>query len=211
MNDSKFTSNALVLVVAVFSAILLFFSIRVVDISHHEAVNDFYPIEGTDLSVCYSSLKPDGLYRGGRTTGTLVLEGTFGYDWGAAVEGDSLYLNEYTATDVGMMLCQLVRVDLSTGEKDVLLRDTILRGRCASGELVCLSGYLMPSDFPATNSLCRLYAMSSPSIRPEGESAVVLYLDPATGRVLSSLRDDEALTDVFESRYLERTRQEVIG
>lgn len=209
--DTKFTTNAFVLVVAIFSAILFFFSIKVVDLSHHEVANDYYPIEGTDLAVRYSNLKPNGLYRGSQTTGTLVLEGTFGYDWGATAEGNSLYLNEYTSTDVGVMLCQLVRVDLTTCEKDVLRRDTILRGRCASGELVCLGGYLMPADFPATNPLCRLYALSSPELRPEGSSAVVLFLDPDSGDVLYSVRDDEALTDVFDSRYLNRTLQEVMG
>ena len=209
--DTKFTANALVLVVAVFSALILLVSIKMVDMSQHEVSNEFYPIEGTDLSVRYSNLKPNGLYRGGQTTGELVLEGTFGHDWGAAAEGNTLYINEFTSTDVGVMLCQLVRLDLTTGEKEILLRDTILRGRCASGELVCLGGYLMPADFPATNSLCRLYAMSSPSIRPEGDSALVLFLDPATGAILWSQRDDEALTDVFESRYLARTLREVMG
>jgi hypothetical protein len=211
MSDTKFTANALLLVVAVFSAILFFFSIRVVDVSQHEAVNDYYPIEGTDLGVRYSNLKPHGLYRGGSANGVLVLEGDFGYDWGAAAEGESLYLNEYTSTDVGVMLCRLVRVDLTTDTKEILLRDTILRGRCASGELVCLGGYLMPADFPATNPLCRLYAMSSPSIRAEGAGATVLFLDPKTGETVWSVRDEEALTDVFESRYLDRTLQEVMG
>ncbi len=211
MNDTRFTVNALLLVAAVFSAILLYFSVRVVDVSYHEAINAYYPIEGTELGVRYSNLKPDGIYRGGQSSDDLVLAGTFGSDWGAAAVGDRLYVNEYTFTDLGVMLCRLDLVDLTTGEKQVLLRDTILRGRCASGELVCLSGYLMPSDFPATNPLCRLYAMSSPSIRPEGNSALVLFLDPATGETVWSVRDDEALTDVFESRYLDRTLKEVAG
>ena len=78
MQENKFTANALVLVVIVFSAILFLFSIKVVDLSQHAAVNDFYPIEGTDLAVKYSSLSPNGLYQGGQTTGVLKLEGTFG-------------------------------------------------------------------------------------------------------------------------------------
>ncbi len=44
MQENKFTANALVLVVIVFSAILFLFSIKVVDLSQHAAVNDFYPI-----------------------------------------------------------------------------------------------------------------------------------------------------------------------
>ena len=90
-------------------------------------------------------------------------------------------------------------------------RDTILRGRCASGELVCLGGYLMPSSFPATNPLCKFYAMSDPDIRPADTSALVLFLDPSTGEVVYSVRDDEALTESFEGRYLARTLQEVMG
>ncbi len=211
MNDTKFTANALVLVVAIFSAILLYVSVRVVDVSGQAAYKDYFPIEGTELGVRYSSLKPNGLYRGGENSDELVLEGTFGYDWGAAVEGNSLYLNEYTSTDLGVMLCRLDRVDLTTCGKEVLLRDAILRGRCASGELVCLTGYLMPVDYPATNPLCRLYAMAAPDVRTEGTGAAVLFLDPATGETVWSLWDDEALTDSFDSRYLSRTLQEVMG
>lgn len=195
----------------IFSAIIFLFTIKLVDLSDHTAVNDYYPIEGTDLGVRYSSLSPNGIYQGGKTTGQLKLEGTFGYDWGAAVEGNTLYLNEYTSTDVGVMLCQLVRVDLDSYDKEILRRDTILRGRCASGELVCLGGYLMPSSFPATNPLCKFYAMSDPDIRPADSSALVLFLDPATGEVVYSVRDDEALTESFEGRYLARTLQEVMG
>ena len=109
------------------------------------------------------------------------------------------------------MLCQLVRLDLTTGEKEILLRDTILRGRCASGELVCLQGFLMPSNSLKVNSLCRLYAMSSQEIRPEGDSAVVLFVDGTEGEIVYRIRDDEAATDVFEARYLERTLKEVRG
>ncbi len=211
MQDTKFTFNAFLLVVIVISAIFFFFTVKIVDLSTMSAVNDYHPIEDTDLAVRYSSLQPNGIYRGGRTTGTLCLEGTFGFDWGAAAGEDCLILNEYTSTDLGVMLCSVVRVDTRSFEKQVLLRDGILCGRCASGELVCLRGCLMEADFPKTNPLCRLYAMSAPSIRPGTDGAEVLFLDPDTGEALYRTYDDEALTDAFESRFLDRTLREVTG
>ena len=211
MRETKFTMNALVLVVIIFSAITFFFAVKLVDLADLTAVNQFYPVENSNVAVRYSSVYPNGIYEGDRNTGVLKVKGFFGYDWGAAAEGDKLYINEYSQTSFGLMLCHLVQVDLNTYEKTVLRRDTMLRGRCASGELVCVEGFMMASDFPKTNALCRLYALSSKDIRPEGDSAVVLFLDPATGEVLYSVRDDEALTDVFEERYLAHTLEEVRG
>ena len=67
----------------------------------------------------------------------------------------------------------------------------------------------MPSSFPETNSLMKLYGMSSRDILPNGESAIVNYLDPADGTILYSVRDDEANTDKFEEKYLQTTLEEV--
>ena len=209
MNASRFSVTALVLIVIIVSAIGFFFTVAVDNLSHREAVNAYYPIEGTELSVRYSTQRPSGLYTGSRAAGTLRLEGDFGYDWGAALEGDSLYLNEYNTTALGMMLCDLVRVDTATFEKEVLFRNAVLRGRCASGELVCLSGFLMPSNYPATNSLMKLYAMSSPGLAPDGGD--VLYLEPATGEVLYRVRDSGTAEEEFDARYLLRTLEEVRG
>ncbi|MBQ6117267.1 MAG: hypothetical protein IJL08_08105 [Oscillospiraceae bacterium] len=211
MRETKFSMNALVLVVIIFSAITFFVSIRLVDLADRRAVNEFYPVEGTDVAVRYSNLYPNGIYEGDRVNGELKVPGDFGHDWGAAAIGDQLYVNEHTRTDMGMIICQVVRVDLNTFEKEVLWRDTMLRGRCASGELVCLKGFLMPSNFPKTNSLCRLYSESSEDIRPESEGGVVMFVDGESGEILYSVRDDEAQTDVFERRYLERTLEEVRG
>ena len=211
MNSSKFSITVLLLIVMIISAIGYLFTVKLVDIAYHPAVNDYYPIEDTGLGVRYSSMYPSGIYSGGRVAGELKLEGEFGYDWGAAAEGNWIYLNEYSSTSIGMTLCDLVRVDTETFEKEVLFKNAILRGRCASGELVCLSGFLMPANHPADNSLCRLYGMTSADIRPEEESAMVLFIDPKTGDVLYSVRDSEALTDAFEARYLQRTFKEVLG
>ncbi len=211
MRETKFSMNALVLVVIIFSAITFFVSIRLVDLADRRAVNEFYPVEGTDVAVRYSNLYPNGIYKGDRVNGVLKVPGDFGHDWGAAAIGDQLYVNEHTRSDMGMVICHVVRVDLNTFEKEVLWRDTMLRGRCASGELVCLKGFLMPSNFPKTNSLCRLYSESSEDIRPESEGGVVMFVDGESGEILYSVRDDEAQTDVFERRYLERTLEEVRG
>ena len=128
--------NSLILVVMIISAIFFFFSIKLFNMASRRAVNDFYPIEDTSYAVRYSNLQPSGIYEGGKTTGVLKLEGSFGYDWGAAAEDGDLYLNEYDHTDLGLTLSSVVRVDTGTFEKTVLLKDSVLRGRCASGELV---------------------------------------------------------------------------
>ena len=212
MRETKFSMNALVLVVIIFSAISFFFTIRLVDLADIFATNQFYPVEGTNVAVRYSNLYPNGIYEGDRVNGVLKIEGNFGTDWGAIAEGDRLYVNEYTGTSFGLMLCQMVQIDLNTYEKTVMYRDTMLRGKCASGELVCLTDYLEPSNQPATNGLCQLYAMSAGEIRGGEVCATVLYLDPNTGEELYRVRDDEAVdVEILETRYLSRTLEEVRG
>lgn len=211
MRETKLTLNAFLLVILLISAIFFFFTVRMVSLAFHPAVNVFAPIEGTELSVCYSSIKPNGIYEGPQNTAVMKLEGDFGYDWGAAKTERWLYLNEYTASELGLTLSRLVRVDLESFEKQELLGDAILRGRCASGELVCLSDSLLPSNYPKTNALCRLYALAAPGLRPESDGARVLFIDPDTGEILYSVRDEEALAEGFEQRYLQRTLEEVRG
>ena len=211
MQDTKFTMNAFLLVVIILSAVFFFFTVKVVALSDHSAINDFYPVEGTGLAVRYSSLVPNGIYEGDKANGILRLEGDFGYDWGIALQGNSLFVNEYSTTSLGIMLCNVVKVDTSSFEKQLLWRNAILRGRCASGELVCVRGCMMPVNFPQTNSLCRLYALSDPQLDPAGGSAEVLFLDPETGAVLYRVSDADALTGDFEALYLARTLREVMG
>ena len=210
MRHTKFSMNALILLVIIFSAIIFFVTIVLVDLAYHPARNEYYRIEGTEYSVRYSSLLPDGIYKGGQTTGVLQLEGRFGYDWGAAAVGDTLYINEYVSTDLGLMLCDLVRVDLNTFEKETLLQDTVLQGTCASGELVCIGGSVMPAAHPETNALCRLYAMSDGEKR-EADGTLILFLDPETAKVVWSVRDDGDPAEDFEAKYLSRTLEEVRG
>lgn len=207
MGRAKFTMNAFLLVVLIISGIYFFFTVKLVDMADLRAFNGLYPVDGTEFSVRYSNQKPNGIYAGDRVNGVLKLAGDFGYGWGCAAAEGALYLNEYRSTDLGLMLCDLVRVDTQTFEKELLSADTVLRGRCASGELVCLAGCMLPSDLPETNRLCALYSMTGSA---SGE-AEVLYLDPATGQVVFTAREPEPLTVDFEEKYLERTLGEVMG
>ena len=208
MNRAKFTMNALVLVVTIFSALAFFFTVVMVNLADRTAVNEYIPIEGTDYAIRYSSLEPSGLYQGPENTCWLVTEGEFGSEWGACKVGDNLYLNEYRSTELGLLLCDLVRIDLNTHEKTVLYRDTILRGTCASGELVCVRCALLPANFPETNPLCRFYRLTEKNDAPEG-AADVVFLDPQTLEEVYTETVADPLGTDFEVRYLQKTLTEV--
>ena len=211
MGKSKFNVNIFLLVLLIFGAFTFFITVYITHKADRSAVNQFYPIEGTDLAVRYSSLEPDGLYQGTENVNSLRVKGRFGFDWGAALEGNRLYLNEYDSTDLGLSFCDLVRVNLDTFEKELFLPNTILRGCCASGELVCVQNALLPSNEPKTSSLCAFLSLSDSALHPESDGAEVLFLDPATGAVVYSEFDDEAMTDGFDACYLARTLEEVRG
>ena len=109
---------------------------------------------------------------------------------------------------MGVMHSDLVCVDLATKQKETLFTDAILRGRCASGELVCVRGVFLPANKPESNILCSFYALTAPAMN---DGAEVLFLDPATGEIVYRVKDDGAMTDAFEARYLLRTLEEVRG
>ena len=208
MGHAKFSFNGFLVIVIIFSAITFFVTVAVPDLAYHPAVNEINPVEGSELTIRYSSQTPNGIYQGDSLTSPLMLEGSFGFDWGAVLVGDWLYLNEYTTSSLGMVFCSVVRVDVNTFEKQPLRTDTVLRGRCASGELVCVGDALMEANVPKTNPLCQFYGLSA-GIHPEKDGALVLFLDPDTAQVVYSVWDDEALTDGFEERYLNCTLGEV--
>lgn len=209
MGNAKFTMNSLVIIVIIFSAILFFFTIAMVDMANPYAQNDYYPIEGTDLAVKHSSVDTNGLYRGPENTSVLVLEGTYGNDWGTTLSGDDLYLNEYSMTTVGLIIPEIVKVNVNTLDKEVLYKDAMIRGRCASGEMVCLEGYIMPTNFPKTNSLLKFYTMSDSDLRPEGNIVNILFIDPETGEVVFRMDDQPILEKSFELKYIERSLDEI--
>ena len=208
MRSPKLSVNALLLVLLIFGGFTFFITIFIVRMADRSGINTFNPVEGTDYAIRYSSLEPNGLYQGNEVVNSLVVKGNFGFDWGAALEGERLYLNEYKTSNMGVMHSNLVRVDLTAKQKETLLTDAILRGKCASGELVCVRGVLLPANKPESNILCKFYALAAPGLR---DGAEVLFLDPATGEIVYSVRDDGAMTEAFEARYLQRTLEEVRG
>lgn len=212
MRNPKFTFNAFLLVILLASAFLFFIMIMVFNMaSRLLPVNQIYPVENTDLLIRYSNLEPDGLYEGTENMNTLLVPGTFGYDWGAVLEGDRLYVNEYDATDLGLTLCNLTLVDLAKNEKQVLYPNTILRGRCASGELVCVRDVMIPANHPQESSLCAFYSLTSKTLRPERDTVQVLFLDPESGAVVYQCDTNASLDKSFSQRFLERTLEEVRG
>jgi hypothetical protein len=208
MKNKKMSFNMILIVVACFSAIAFFFTVKLVNMADRFPVNSFNRIEGTNFAIKYSSIEPDGLYEGDENTCELRVEGTFGYDWGSAVEGDYLYTNEYSVTTLGITVPQLVRINLKDFSKEVLLENTLLRGRCASGELVCQSNYIMPSNYPDTNPLCRLYAMSS-DIKNVGSRFDIIYINPQNSQIEYTLENQADLGNKFELNFLEKTLEEV--
>ena len=209
MNNTRFTMNALLVIVTVFSAIGLLFTVGIYDMGQHVyLVSDYEAIKGADLSIRYNTKEPSGIYRGSKYDDELMLEGEFGYDKGTTYSDGKLYLNEYRYTNAGLAVCDAVCVDTDSFEKTVIMENAMLRGRCASGELVCRGDCFLQSDMPDTNSLCRLYAMTSSKIDPLSESATVTFIDPASGETVYTGKDD-ASAEYFDERWLSRTLEEV--
>ena len=210
MNNSKFTMNALLVIVIVFSAIGLLFTVGIYNMGQHVyLISDYEAIGGTDLSIRYNTKEPSGIYRGSKYDDELMLEGYFGYDQGTTVREGRLYLNEYRYTDTGLALCNAVCVDTDSFEKTVIMENAMLHGRCASGEIVCRGDCFLQSDMPDTNSLCRLYAMTSSKLDPLDGSSTVIFIDPASGEVVYTVEDDDTHAEDFDELWLSRTLEEV--
>ena len=210
MNNARFTMNAFLIVLIIFSAIGLFVTVKLYGMAGNmHYLSDDYAVEGTDLTIHYGTQEENGIYEGKGPAAKLKLEGRFGHEWGLALEGDQLFLNEYDATAVGMTLCSLVQVDTNTFTRKTLAEHTILRGKCASGELVCLTGCLLPSNYPDKNSLCRLYLMTWEPLNRNRGGATVLYIDPKTGSEVWRVRDPAALAPSFDKIYLAHTLDEI--
>lgn len=212
MRQSKFTFQAFLLIVLIFSVMAFFFTLflsGMADKAWNPHVNDSYEIEGTDLTIRYSDKKGNGIFEGDQINGVLKVEGSFGHDWGIALEGDYLYLNEYRTSTLGMMFCQLVRINLQTYEKEILMNNTILRGQCTSGELVCVSDILMPSMQPQTNELCRLYAMTDGNIDLQSNGGTILFIDPTDTTVVYETEGEDVLSDDFVALYLDHSLEEI--
>ena len=210
MNRSKFTMNALLLVVFFFSLIAVYFTVRAYDIGEHAfLITDYQAIEGTDLAIRYSNKDPSGIYRGPKYNDKLMLEGDFGFDQGTTYNDGKLYLNEYCYSDADLVFCDAVCVDTETFEATVIMENAMLRGRCESGELVCVGDCLLEVNKPGTSSLCKLYGMTS-SIDPASDCVTVLYIDPASGEVVYRAEGEKSLEGKeFDARWIHRTLEEV--
>mgnify|MGYP007101914040 CR=1 FL=1 len=210
MRESKFTLNSLIVVVMIFSAIAFFFTVLVSSMADWSAVNDYFPIEGTDLAIVYSDIKDNGLYEGPEQACELRVEGSFGHDWGIALEGSSLYANEFTDTALGLLHCDVVMIGLDSFEKETLFEEAILRGRCSTGELVIVTGYLMPSTFPETNSMSRLEAMTNPNLNLDSNGSEVLFLDPESGETVARVTLEGGIDETFDDTFVNRPLAEVL-
>ena len=209
-NSSRFTMNALMVIVLIFSVIAVYFTVKAYDMGEHVyLVTDYQPIEGTDLSIRYSTQEPSGIYRGPKGDDELMLEGEFGFDAGTTYCDGKLYLNEYWYSNADLVFCNAVCVDTESFEETVMVEDGMLRGRCRSGELVCTADSLLSTNRPKTNSLCRLYSMLT-KIDPLSDSVTVLYIDPSSGEVVYSVKSDkDPTTKEFNARFINRTLEEV--
>ena len=209
MNNAKFSMNALLVIVLIFSGIGLFVTVKLYDMAAHIVViNQMEQIEDSDLWIRYSTLEPSGIYEGPENTAALRVEGDFGSGWGAALTDNYIYINEYSYTDVGMTLCDLVRIDRTTFERTVIRKNTILRGRCRSGELVCASGTLLPVNSPETNSLFDFYSMTSPDVSRDGKGTV-LFIDPDSSEIVYSIGGQDTGAPSFTKLYIDHTLEEV--
>lgn len=206
--------NAFLFILLLASALYFFVSVVIYDMAALNFRNDWYPIEGTDLYIrdCVKKTEDEsGIYDGPQEWSDRLVPGDFGYDWGAHAEGGTLYINEYHSTKFGFLTCDLVKIDLETYEKTVLYRNTMMIGRSASGELVCMGETVGANWFPKTNPLYRLYGMTQSGLRQEEGSAVVRMIDPLSGKTVFEKRDDGALSSKRQEYYLASTLEEVMG
>ena len=205
--------NAFLLVVLLASALYLFITVVLYDMATLNFRNERYQIEGTDYFVRYFVQKNDdrsGIYDGEYEWSNKLIAGSFGYDWGAAIAGDEYYCNEYHTTRLGFLTCDVVKINLNTFEKEIIYKNTMLKGRCKSGELVCMGETVGANWFPKTNSFYKLYALSLNELHAESESAIVRIIDPESGKTVWEKRDDLALTSEREEFYLSSELSEVM-
>ena len=208
MKKTKFTFNSLLLIVAIFSALVLFIGITMVDMATILPVEDSYRIGDTEYFVRYSSFHPYGIYRG---NDQLVLKGSYGHDWGAALVGNTYYCNEMKDTDFGLMVTDVVKIDLTTFKKETVLRNSMIRGKCASGELIIYEGYISPTWSPDVNPFRCVFRVSDSKIQEDADAAVVSWYDTSSDSIVYSKTDPNAHHNKREEYYISRTLEKVRG
>ncbi|MBQ7715198.1 MAG: hypothetical protein IJT70_04935 [Clostridia bacterium] len=208
MNKIKFTFNSFLVLVIIFSAMASFILVGVTNMSERSTVNSVNPIEGTDYYIRYSDFAESGIYDGDMPSSKLLLQGNFGYDWGASVSGATMICNEYRRTTLGIITCDVVKIDLETFDKDLLYKDAMMVGKCASGEIVCIDGYTLAPMNSTDNLLYDIYSMSSCMINMENGVATVRWFDPATGECVAYKEDGRILEEGRTDYYLNLTVSE---
>ena len=211
MKNYRKTLNIAVLTMMILSVLYIFITVVIFNVAQNTPTSASYQIEDTGYFVRYTTMKENGIYDDDGPAGKLLLEGQFGYDRGAAAQGNTLYCTEYRSSTLGWMTCDLVKVDLTTFEKKVLMKDAMLYGRCASGELIVMDGVVMANWFPQTNQLCELYRMTAGDKVFSERGAVVCLMDPESGEILWRKQDLNALTEKRMRYYMNNSLEEIAG
>ena len=76
--------------------------------------------------------------------------------------------------------------------------------------MVLLTGYVMPTNYPKTNSLYKFYTMSS-DVDLDDTAVTVIFMEPETGEVVFSLEDKAYVEKTFQKKYEDRTLDEIRG
>ena len=210
MRDRKLTMNGLIAILIAFSVIGLFATVSSLRMTDPSVMNEFYPVGDTGYSIRHSTFTQNGIVKGMDVNNAeLVFPGNFGTDWGAVSDGDQLYVNLYTPTTIGILQSDVELVDLDALEETTLFENAILRGQCASGELVIVRGAMLPANKPEESVLCKFYAMSAGDLSPDGRNAEVLFYDIGKGEVVYRIAGEAAFSEDFEARFLDKTLEEV--
>ncbi|MBR1758547.1 MAG: hypothetical protein IJ744_07470 [Lachnospiraceae bacterium] len=209
MREPKFTFNAFIFIVILFSALYFFANVSLFNLLVPPAINDTHEIENSDYVVRYNTIIPSGIYDGSDSWSHLMIEGEFGYNWGMVAKEDALYCNEYHTTTFAYMTTDLVRIDLKTFEKTIVRKDAMLVGETTSGELIYLDGCVMANWFPATNPLYRLYGAANRSLLKGENGAMVCFYNTGDANVVYQVEDLNALTDARQAYYRSHSLAEV--
>jgi len=208
MKKNRLSFNILIVVVIIASALTFFVSVGLTKTAVNIwALNEFVQIEDSSYAVKYSNVEPNGIYKGTQNVNTLVIEGDYGADWGVSLDGNILYINEYSSTSLGFNMCDVVKIDLDSKEKEVICKDAVLRGKCKSGELVFLKGFSLQTGNPEANAFGRFYSLSS--FGNDAKVSTVEFYDTEKGKFVYSEKDRSVSDKSFSGLYIERTLGEV--
>lgn len=211
MEQAKFSFQAFLITLMIFSGILFFFTVSLSGMSDIRAVNESYRIENTDYYVRYASHIESGIYDSDEADAKLLIKGNYGHDWAAVCEGGFIYCNEYRRSSFGFMTSDVVKISTDGFSKEILFKDTMLNGRNVSGQLILFEGVVMPDWFSDTNPLADLYGFASGKRIYKQKKALVCLYDPSKGKIVYHAEDENALAEERSFYYRNSTLEEVQG